>query len=224
MASARRVEQHRPEGAPILPGADGPHTRAEAADRRLAASNRWRPAHVSLLLVAETPPTALDRYFYFTDVALHDSLFRHVTQGILGGTRSRSDKQDGLQALRDRGVSLIDLKADPFDPGPLRFWASDLRDRCRSLVPDCIILIKATVYDAAFGPLQDAGLPGVNRRIPFPGSGRQVEFRQEFRLALRDFGLQALPEASEPTRSVLEPTAGKTDDDNAPRGGRADPA
>jgi hypothetical protein len=35
------------------------------------------------LLLAETPPSSLDRYFYFEDVRDQDSLFRHVVRAIL---------------------------------------------------------------------------------------------------------------------------------------------
>jgi hypothetical protein len=40
----------------------------EARKRREEAAARYRPDSVDLLLVAEAPPSALDRYFYFEDV------------------------------------------------------------------------------------------------------------------------------------------------------------
>jgi hypothetical protein len=47
-----------------------------APRRRARAARRYRPEKVDLLLVAEAPPSALDRYFYFEDVSEQDSLFR----------------------------------------------------------------------------------------------------------------------------------------------------
>jgi hypothetical protein len=45
---------------------------------------------VELLLVAEAPPSALDRYFYFEDVPVQDSLFRYVARAILDVSRLAS--------------------------------------------------------------------------------------------------------------------------------------
>jgi hypothetical protein len=42
------------------------------------------------------------------------------------------------------------------------------------------VLIKATVYDAAFEPLAKAGLPVVDEPVPFPGSGQQRRFEKAF--------------------------------------------
>jgi hypothetical protein len=42
--------------------------------------------------VAEAPPSALDRYFYFADVRDQDRLFRYVVETVLGATPSRSHK------------------------------------------------------------------------------------------------------------------------------------
>jgi hypothetical protein len=61
---------------------------------------------------------------------------------------------------------------------------SDLVARVTALSPEKIILIKATVYDTAFEALHAAGLPVVNERIPFPGSGQQKRFEAAFARAL----------------------------------------
>ena len=53
-----------------------------------------------------------------------------------------------------------------------------------ALEPDHVILIKADVFDAAFTHLQGEGLPVVDQRISFPGSGRQREFEASFATAL----------------------------------------
>jgi hypothetical protein len=47
---------------------------------REAAAALYRPQRVRLLLVAEAPPSALNRYFYFEDVRDQDSLFRYVSK------------------------------------------------------------------------------------------------------------------------------------------------
>ena len=47
------------------------------------------------------------------------------------------------------------------------------------------MLIGVSVYDLAFEPLCEAGLPVVDARIPYPGSGQQNRFKEEFAEALR---------------------------------------
>lgn len=136
--------------------------------------------------MAESPPAATDRYSYFEKVGEHDSLFRYVARGILRTEPTRANKRDLLSKLRDRGVFLIDLRQpDPVDGSPLRDFVPALVRRCKRLLPKKIILIKASVYDAAYWDLRDASLPVVNERIPFPGSGQQLRFEESFKRALR---------------------------------------
>ena len=152
--------------------------------RRVEAAKRFRPDEVDLLLVAEAPPVALDRYFYFSEVREHDSLFRYVARSLLGREPTRGRKEELLGELRDRGVFLIDLKETPVDGSPLEAYVPALVTRCRELSPRRIVLIKATVYDAAYVPLKAAGLPVSEVRVPFPGSGRQRQFVDAFARAV----------------------------------------
>ena len=155
-----------------------------ARARRETEAFRYKPDRIDLLLVAEAPPASLDRYFYFDDVSEQDSLFRCVCRGVLGREPTRQRKAELLLALRDRGVFLIDLQEEPVDGTPLREFVPGLVERCRALSPRRIILIKATVFDAAYVALKRAGLPVSRERTPFPGSGRQREFEIAFRRAL----------------------------------------
>jgi hypothetical protein len=152
--------------------------------RRRQAAAQYKPQEVALLLVAEAPPSSLDRYFYFTDVREHDSLFRYVCCALLTREPSREGKHELLEELRDRGVFLIDLKETPVDGTPLATYVPALVERCRELAPRRIVLIKATVFDAAHYQLRAAGLPVSDVRVPFPGSGRQREFLEAFARAI----------------------------------------
>ena len=152
------------------------------AQRREQAAKQYQPEAIRLLLVAESPPTALDRYFYFEDVTAQDSLFRYVIRSILGAEPTRARKPELLARLRDAGVFLIDLKPDPLDGRSLRQNVPELVPRIVSLDPHSVILIKATVYDAAFVALQRRGLPVVDERVPFPGSGQQKRYEPQVRL------------------------------------------
>jgi hypothetical protein len=156
---------------------------------RAQAAVKYRPERVRLLLVAEAPPDSEDRYFYFEHVREQDSLFRYVAQGILGYKPDRIRKPSALSELRDRGVFLIDASEDPLDGRELRADANEVIDRCRSLEPRAIILIKTNVYDDLFAPMVGAGLPVVDKRMPFPGSGRQKQFEMGFADALEMGGM-----------------------------------
>jgi hypothetical protein len=145
----------------------------------------FRPERVKLLLIAEAPPSALDRYFYFPFVTTQDSLFRYVSRLVLHREPTRANKRELLEALRDAGVYLIDLCPEPIrDKAELRICVPDLVKRVEALRPQHVILIKATVFDVAYSALRDAGQPVVGRMIPFPGSGQQRRFETEMGAAL----------------------------------------
>jgi hypothetical protein len=158
---------------------------SDAADvarrRRRLAARRWRPDSIELLLVVEGPPSALDRYFYFEDVATHDSLFRHVVEAVLGEKPTR-DKAPYLDALRERGVFLVDLSVDPFRDRreAIPRCVADLVRRVAALQPHQVVLVGAAVFDAAYDVLRGAGFPVANVRLPYPGSGQQRRFLQAF--------------------------------------------
>jgi hypothetical protein len=160
-----------------------------ARERRLRAAQRYRPEVVDLLLVAEAPPSALDRYFYFEDVLTHDSLFRYVVRGILGETPTR-DKAPYLEELKDRGIYLEHVCEDPFASRreALPGCVPGLVRRCRALRPRRVVVIGAGAYDHAYDALAAAGLPVVDLRMPYPGSGQQRRFLEGFGLALRVSG------------------------------------
>ena len=176
---AKRVRAHRG----IAGTADAAVCDA-ARRRRARAAGKYRPSRVKLLLVAEAPPAALDRYFYFEDVNAHDSLFRYVARGILDVEPTRANKPELLGSLKREGVFLIDLKRDPVDGAPLTAEVPGLLARVKRLRPDRMIVIKSSVFDLVRLPLLDAGLPLVDERVPFPGSGQQRRFEQAFARAL----------------------------------------
>lgn len=165
------------------------HVDVDAAAQRTLraqAAERYRPDRIRLLLIAEAPPAAHDRYFYFHDVNAHDSLFRHVARSLLQVEPTRENKPELLAQLQDRGVFLIDLKADPVDSTPLSLYVPELLRRVQELNADRIVLIKTKVYDAAYATLAAADLPVSSVRIPFPGSGQQKAFAQAFAIAIHE--------------------------------------
>jgi hypothetical protein len=100
---------------------------------------------VKLLLIAEAPPAALDRYFYFEDVPKQDSVFRYVARSILDVEPTRQNKPALLAGMRETGVFLIDVQTAPLDGTPLTASVPGLVKRALALAPTKVILIKATV-------------------------------------------------------------------------------
>lgn len=163
---------------------------------RQAAAAKYKPAKVNLLLVAEAPPCAIDRYFYFEDVARHDWLFRYVYEGLTNTKPDRAQKATHLAHLREMGVFMIDLHEDNISQpslAALRPKVPGLVERCRALKPRHIALIKSTVYDAAYEPLKAAGLPVIDERLPFPASGQQVKFLHGFARVVDEAALATRP-------------------------------
>jgi hypothetical protein len=188
VANGTIKEQHaalrEPEPTPRI-GASASTVAGEGRELRAAAAERYRPKAIKVLLVAEAPPNAADRYFYFENVTSHDWLFRGVSEVLLGRVPDRNSKATALAQLRDQGLFLIDLKPTPVDDTDLTRYVPELVARCKALAPERIILIKATVYDAAYRPLRVAGLPVIDKRVFFPSTGRQEDFRRQFGEALR---------------------------------------
>lgn len=149
--------------------------------RRRRARGTVGPGRVDHLTV--TAPTT--EIGYFEDVPRQDSLFRYVARAILKVEPTRENKADLLARLRDQGVFLIDLKQDPVHGGSLAEEVPGLVRRVHALAPMKIIVIKTSVFDLVRDALLDDGLPLVDERVPFPGSGQQRRFEASFARALR---------------------------------------
>lgn len=160
-------------------------------ENRKLAAKKYQPDKIKLLLIAEAPPKSEDRYFYYENVTEQDSLFRYVVRCVLNTEPIRDQKAEQLNALKNAGVFLIDSVTIPLQKGEkLKDFINkdSLVSRCQNLNPQAIVLIKANVYDEVFDALKNEGLPVVDERIPFPGSGQQTRFVNSFNSALRKIG------------------------------------
>jgi hypothetical protein len=160
------------------------------------ARNKYKPKHINVLIIAEAPPCALDRFFYFEDVKKQDSLFLEIMgvlypekkEAYLKSGRDTSLKKDLLETFQSDGFWLLDLSEIPTS-----LLNSSLENCVSSLIPKLekdinestsVILIKSNVYDTCYMPLKSKGYKVINERLPFPGSGQQKVFREKFRTAL----------------------------------------
>jgi hypothetical protein len=102
---ARMYDARQQRGTEASEGADrvAGVKAAEARQARQEAAERYRPEPVDLLVVAEAPPGAQDRYFYFEDVMEQDSLFRYVARGVLGTEPTRRNRPSCLRVSSSEG-------------------------------------------------------------------------------------------------------------------------
>ncbi len=167
-----------------------------------SARNKYRPDNIKFLLIAESPPNSVDRFFYYADVKRADWLFL----GIMGALypeaeeaymkqgRPQELKQSLLRKFQSDGFYLLDMLDIP-----IARYSGKLEDAVPALIKKIeevasreipIILIKASVYDAAAQVLTRDGFKVVAVRIPFPGQGWQPQFKAEFVRALAYAGVQ----------------------------------
>jgi hypothetical protein len=142
--------------------------------------------------VAEAPPT-LDRYFYFEEVEREDWLWIALMKALYPNEWSRTNEERKrkpywLRKFKQGHFRLIDAVKTPIGGTGakrvtlIRATAHELVDEILEIDPEQIVLIKASVHEALFQQLKDAGLPLVNKEpLPFPCSGHQTEFHDEIR-------------------------------------------
>lgn len=162
------------------------------------AREAYRPLSLRCLLIAEAPPDALDRFFYFPDVKQHDHLFLAVMEILypeakkvyLESKRDTKLKRILLQKFQSDGFWLLDVLDVPLRmyDGSLAGGVPRLIDRLQTVInrQTPVILIKASTYDVACRAMREAGINVVNTEaIPFPASGQQGRFRTAFTMALK---------------------------------------
>ncbi len=158
-----------------------------------SAADYFAPENTNLLFLAEAPPSSVERYFYYPRVQEHDWLWIGLMRAIYGEQFGdvyieRSHKMDWLKKFQSDGFKLIDVMKRPFyfDEQPnmrkelIKNRLDYIVDEIREINPNQILIIKVTVYDALYQDLKNRGLPVVNARLPFPSSGQQIEFQDEF--------------------------------------------
>jgi SOS response associated peptidase (SRAP) len=82
-----------------------------ALDARAKAANKYRPATTRLLFIAESPPQAEDRYFYFEDMRQGDWLWIALMKAVFGAEFGKATVHDRMPVILDRDS--YDLWLDP---------------------------------------------------------------------------------------------------------------
>ncbi len=144
-----------------------------------------------MLIIAEAPPAAPDRYFYFEHVPRQDGLWVQTMRALyhdFGSTKQeRIRKPFWLAQFRDDGCFLIDAVEDPMPAGAkprakiriVEQHADELVRRVHALNPANVLLVSASVWRGAGEAMLSARVPVVqDQLVPFPGSGQQAHFHE----------------------------------------------
>lgn len=165
------------------------------------ARQTFKPNRIKCLFIAEAPPNAIERFFYFPDVKDKDFLFLGITEVLyptskqiyMKMNRSSMIKDKILNKFKDEGYFLMDLSDVRISQrtAPLNTEIPSLLKNVSESISQStpIILIKANVYDLAYQPLLNAGCKVINQRIPFPSNGQQTNFKKAFKNALKLAGI-----------------------------------
>jgi len=160
----------------------------------------YKPDLVKILWIVESPPKAdPPRYFYRPELTSYDSLFRETMKAL--DIEFIDSKENALKEFQRRDYFLIDSMKCPADKGN-SYLKPQMRSNCRNILkeeilylnPDKILIIKADVHTPVMDLINeiDIGYPEsqmlsrvLNKNsIPFPGSGRQVRFRENIQYYL----------------------------------------
>lgn len=149
-----------------------------------------------MLFIAEAPPLATDRFFYFESVTTHDWLFLALMRCLYQEARDietivlRARKAEFLTRFAADGYFLIDATDDPIPK------ECSVRERLRRItegVPALvgkarsfassgtrIVLISGSVFRACAVSLKTAGFNVLNTEaVDFPSMGHQRDFARK---------------------------------------------
>lgn len=163
---------------------------------------RYRPANITLLLIAESPPpddpdTPSSRHFYRADrVRRDDRLFTNTIKALypeaagLTEAEIQPNKEEWLHRLQTDGVYMIEALQES---QPHRATKEQRQERIGKQLPALIahvrklatpdtkiILIKSNVFEVAAGPLRQAGFTVLNTElVDYPGRFNQRDYREK---------------------------------------------
>lgn len=161
----------------------------------------YKPRHISLLLIAESPPPSADiqssRHFYRSErIRVDDRLFTNTIWALYPETNGMSERdleeakdrwlhrlqKDGIYMIESLEVSQRHSVTKERRQERIRVALPRLIARVRSLADSNtrIILIKSNVFAVAAEPLRQAGFRVLNTElVDYPGRFNQRAYRQK---------------------------------------------
>jgi hypothetical protein len=173
-----------------------------------AVRQKYLPAHIKVLLIAESPPpppsVQSSRQFYYTDrIRKDDRLFTNTIRALyakavgLSEPELEADKENWLKQFQTDGWYMIETltESQPHEATKqerqerIREQLPKLIDRVRKLcdADTKLILIKSNVFEVAAKPLRQAGFTVLNTELlDYPGHFNQRAYREKLaKLAAR---------------------------------------
>lgn len=172
---------------------------------------RYRPKHIKVLLIAESPPPEADipssRHFYRSDqVRREDRLFTNTIKALypeaakLVESALQTDKEAWLRKFQHDGWYMIEALEES---QPHEITKAERQERIRRSLPSLLdrvtklvdtkaklILIKSNVFDAAAAPLREAGFTVLNTELlDYPGRFNQRAYREKLAAMVADANL-----------------------------------
>ena len=162
---------------------------------------KYRPKHIKILLIAESPPPAPDiqssRQFYYTDrIRKDDRLFTNTIRALYPETEEYKEiqleeyKQEWLHRFQADGWYMIEaLNVSQQHEITKKQRQERIRKNLPRLIAQVkelaeentkIILIKSNVFDVAAEPLREAGfyIPQTEL-LDYPGVFNQKDYRRK---------------------------------------------
>jgi hypothetical protein len=162
---------------------------------------RYKPDHIQVLLIAESPPPSAEiqssRHFYRSDrIRTDDRLFTNTVRALypetaeLAESTLEENKEDWLRRFQADGRYMIEaLETSQRHSTTKRQRQNRIREsiprlieRIRSLANKNtkIVLIKSNVFEVAAAPLREAGLTVLNTElVDYPGHFNQRNYREK---------------------------------------------
>ncbi len=159
------------------------------------AREKYRPENIKLMFIAEAPPSAEERFFYYEDLTKGDSLFLYVIRSVFPDLKNesvpllRAKKAELLKRFMLEGYFLEDAVAFPILQGTrsrdkistIERSFTSLNKRIEKYKDTTkMVLISSTVFSAINSKMKYREYYVLNKTaIPFPGSGQQKRFEEE---------------------------------------------
>lgn len=157
----------------------------------------YKPETMRAIFILESPPKS-GKYFYNPAGNVNEQLFKALMQfaGIEHGK-----KEEGLRQFRDRGFFVVDASYQPVNNLKGKARDNKILEEYGALVHDLnfinpdrtipLILVKKNICKLMEPRLKNAGFKVANDgvSVPFPGSGRQRDFRERIARIAASLGI-----------------------------------
>jgi len=175
------------------------------------ARDKYRPAAIKCLLIAESPPDInSERFFYFEKYfSRGDSLFMETMKALfpdnaLTGGDYKRRKEEYLTKFMNAGLYLEDASSIPFPKGSskpfkrkkLQGQLPTLKEKLLTLIDHSIpiILISDTVFEICYDSLKKEGYNILNDKVIFFPISFQPQYRSALKANVDKAGINLSPE------------------------------